>query len=116
MPNSGLLLANLGSPASPTEADVRAYLDEFLMDARILDMPWPLRWLIVKRIAAGDRQRAVRDALGVSITTVNRGAQQYRDGCGGFDLAFDVLRRTSFPDPRLPSPSPDDAAKNQEIP
>ncbi len=49
MPASGLLLANLGSPASPTEEDVRVYLDEFLMDSRILDMPYPLRRLIVKR-------------------------------------------------------------------
>ncbi len=45
----GLLLANLGSPDSPSESDVRAYLDEFLMDPRIIDMPYPLRWLIVKR-------------------------------------------------------------------
>ena len=45
----GVILANLGSPASPREEDVRVYLDEFLMDPRILDMPWPLRWLIVKR-------------------------------------------------------------------
>jgi ferrochelatase len=45
----GVLLANLGSPASPDEADVRAYLDEFLMDSRIIDMPYPLRWIIVKR-------------------------------------------------------------------
>ncbi len=44
----GLLLANLGSPLSPQEEDVRAYLHEFLMDPRILDMPTPLRWLIVR--------------------------------------------------------------------
>lgn len=46
----GVLLANLGSPASPNEADVRAYLDEFLMDPRIIDLPYPLRWFIVKRM------------------------------------------------------------------
>jgi len=46
----GVLLANLGSPASPDEADVRAYLDEFLMDPRIIDLPYPLRWFIVKRM------------------------------------------------------------------
>ncbi len=44
----GVLLANLGSPLSPTEPDVRAYLDEFLMDPRIIDLPYPLRWFIVK--------------------------------------------------------------------
>ncbi|HID35251.1 MAG TPA: ferrochelatase [Anaerolineae bacterium] len=49
MTSRGLLLANLGSPDSPSESDVRAYLDEFLMDPRIIDMPYPLRWLIVKR-------------------------------------------------------------------
>ena len=49
MTSRGLLLANLGSPDSPSESDVRAYLDEFLMDPRIIDLPYPLRWLIVKR-------------------------------------------------------------------
>jgi len=48
--NRGVLLANLGSPAAPTPNDVRAYLDEFLMDPRVMDMPYPLRWFIVKRL------------------------------------------------------------------
>ena len=46
----GVLLANLGSPAAPTPDDVRAYLDEFLMDPRVMDMSYPLRWFIVKRM------------------------------------------------------------------
>ncbi len=45
----GVLLANLGSPDSPNEEHVRVYLDEFLMDPRVLDLPYPLRWLVVKR-------------------------------------------------------------------
>lgn len=44
---TAVLLVNLGSPASPQIADVRAYLREFLMDERVLDAPYPLRWLIV---------------------------------------------------------------------
>lgn len=43
----GVLLVNTGSPASPDVADVRRYLDQFLMDGRVLDLPWPLRRLIV---------------------------------------------------------------------
>ena len=43
----GILLVNLGSPDSPSVPDVRRYLREFLMDARVLDMPWPLRFGIV---------------------------------------------------------------------
>jgi ferrochelatase len=43
----GVLLVNLGSPASPTVADVRTYLDEFLMDPWVVDLPWPARRLLV---------------------------------------------------------------------
>jgi protoporphyrin/coproporphyrin ferrochelatase len=45
--NKGVLLVNLGSPDSPSVADVRRYLREFLMDARVLDVNWLLRFCIV---------------------------------------------------------------------
>lgn len=44
----GILLVNLGSPDSPSVADVRRYLREFLMDERVLDMPQWKRRLIVE--------------------------------------------------------------------
>lgn len=47
MPSRGVLLVNTGSPDSPEVADVRRYLGQFLMDGRVLDLPWPLRRLIV---------------------------------------------------------------------
>jgi ferrochelatase len=47
MRNGGVLLVNIGSPASPAVGDVRGYLREFLMDRRVLDMPWPVRTAIV---------------------------------------------------------------------
>lgn len=43
----GILLVNLGTPASCSTADVRRYLNEFLMDPFVLDVPWALRRLIV---------------------------------------------------------------------
>lgn len=43
----GVLLMNLGSPDSPSVADVRKYLGEFLMDGRVIDAPWPIRYMIV---------------------------------------------------------------------
>lgn len=46
-PRRGVLLVNLGSPDSPTETDVRKYLDEFLMDPCVLDSPWPIRRFVV---------------------------------------------------------------------
>ena len=45
--NRAVLLVNLGTPSSPSAADVRRYLNEFLMDPYVLDVPWPLRRLIV---------------------------------------------------------------------
>jgi protoporphyrin/coproporphyrin ferrochelatase len=47
MNNRAVLLVNLGSPDSTSVEDVRAYLREFLMDGRVLDAPYPLRWGIV---------------------------------------------------------------------
>jgi protoporphyrin/coproporphyrin ferrochelatase len=45
--NKAVLLVNLGSPDSTAVGDVRRYLNEFLMDRRVIDTPWPLRRLIV---------------------------------------------------------------------
>ena len=45
-----ILLVNLGSPDSPSVPDVRRYLNEFLMDARVIDTPWLLRRLVVGMI------------------------------------------------------------------
>lgn len=42
-----VLLLNLGSPEAPTPEAVRPYLEEFLMDERVIDKPYWLRWLIV---------------------------------------------------------------------
>jgi ferrochelatase len=44
---TGVLLANLGSPAAPTTSAVRRFLKEFLWDPRVVDLPRPLWWLIL---------------------------------------------------------------------
>jgi ferrochelatase len=46
-PTRAVLLVNLGSPDSASVEDVRAYLREFLMDGRVLDAFYPVRWCIV---------------------------------------------------------------------
>src|SRR6476469_9508997 len=45
-----IILMNLGSPDSTEVKDVKRYLGEFLMDARVIDKPWLLRALLVKGI------------------------------------------------------------------
>ncbi|MCI0536597.1 MAG: ferrochelatase, partial [Verrucomicrobiales bacterium] len=47
MSKQAVLLVNLGSPDSPRVPDVRRYLREFLMDGRVIDAPWPIRFGIV---------------------------------------------------------------------
>jgi ferrochelatase len=49
---TGVLLVNLGTPDSPKTADVRKYLREFLMDKRVIDIPFISRWLLVNLIIA----------------------------------------------------------------
>jgi ferrochelatase len=46
----GVLLVNLGTPDSPATADVRKYLDEFLMDERVIDINVVSRALLIKGI------------------------------------------------------------------
>ena len=46
---------NLGSPDSTAVPDVQRYLNEFLMDKRVIDYPYLLRWLLVTRIIVPKR-------------------------------------------------------------
>ena len=47
---TGILLINLGSPEAPTASAVRPYLREFLSDPRVIDIPAPLRWLLLNAV------------------------------------------------------------------
>lgn len=53
----GVLLVNLGSPKSTDPKDVKKYLDQFLMDERVIDVPWLLRAFIVKGIVLNTRPK-----------------------------------------------------------
>jgi ferrochelatase len=57
MPKRAVLLANLGSPNSPAVGDVRRYLREFLGDERVLDLPAPLRWLLLETVILRTRPK-----------------------------------------------------------
>jgi ferrochelatase len=53
----GVLLVNLGSPESPTAKDVKPYLDQFLMDKYVIDVPFLLRALLVRGIILQTRPK-----------------------------------------------------------
>ncbi len=66
----GFLLMNTGSPDSPGIADVRRYLGQFLMDPYVVDLPWPMRALLVHGIILRTRPKKTASAY-QSIWTEN---------------------------------------------
>lgn len=58
----GVLLVNLGSPDSTNPTDVKKYLDEFLMDPRVIDVPKWARILLVRGIILNTRPKKSAEA------------------------------------------------------
>ncbi len=80
--NKAVLLVNLGSPDSCEVDDVRRYLDEFLMDGRVIDVPRWLRHIIVrwfilpKRPAdSAEAYKAIWTDEGSPLITISRKVQ-----------------------------------------
>ena len=59
---TGILLINLGTPDEPTIPAVRRYLDEFLMDPYVIDIPAAVRFALVKGIILRFRPRQSAEA------------------------------------------------------
>lgn len=53
----GVLLINLGTPDSPQKKDVRKYLREFLIDKRVIDIPFLFRLMLLYLIILPFRTR-----------------------------------------------------------
>ena len=64
MSKRGVLLINLGSPDSPSVRDVRRYLRQFLMDGRVLDVNWLVRFCVVHFAILPSRPQQSAAALG----------------------------------------------------
>lgn len=58
MTNRAVLLANLGSPDQPEIKEVRRYLNQFLMDPYVIQLPWLFRRLIVSLFVLPSRPKA----------------------------------------------------------
>jgi len=59
MTRKGVLLVNLGTPDSPTWNGLRTYLNQFLTDRRVIDLPWLFRNMLFKGIVVPIRSRRV---------------------------------------------------------
>ena len=62
MSQKGILLVNLGSPRSTKVEDVKEYLDEFLMDEKVIDYRWFFRALLVRGIILNTRPKKSAEA------------------------------------------------------
>lgn len=51
-PKKGIFLVNLGTPDDPSTNSVRRYLRQFLMDGRVIDIPYLNRWMLINLIIA----------------------------------------------------------------
>jgi len=57
MGRKGVLLMNVGTPDEPTVDSVKQYLKEFLLDPDVIDIPAPLRHLLVRGIILRTRPK-----------------------------------------------------------
>lgn len=54
----GLMINNIGTPASAAVHDVKTYLDEFLMDPDVIPLPYPLRFILVRGLITPRRSHS----------------------------------------------------------
>ena len=59
MSRDGVLLMNVGTPDEPTVASVKTYLREFLLDPDVIDIPAPLRHVLVRGIILRTRPKKI---------------------------------------------------------
>jgi protoporphyrin/coproporphyrin ferrochelatase len=70
---TGVLLVNIGTPASTSVPDVREYLRQFLGDARVVDLnPW-IKWFVLNVFILPSRPRESAEAY-ASIWDADRGS------------------------------------------
>ena len=87
-----VLFTNLGSPDSPTIPDVRRYLEQFLMDPYVIQLPWLLRRLIVSLFVLPTRP--ARSAHAYQSIWTDRGSPLI---ALSMDLLQAVQQRTTLP-------------------
>ena len=68
MSRDGILLMNVGTPDEPTVDSVKTYLREFLLDPDVIDIPAPLRHLLVRGIFLRPRPKILGKILTITLS------------------------------------------------
>jgi len=104
MSKQGVLLINLGSPDSTSVPDVRKYLREFLMDPRVLDAPWPVRWCVVnlailprRPAESAEAYKKVWTQEGSPLVATSRNIQRALQTRAGGAFAVELAMRYQSP-------------------
>lgn len=75
MSKTGIVLFNIGTPASYEVPDVKRYLQTFLMDKDVINLPFLLRWILVNGIIAP--RRSVYSAANYKKVWMKEGSPLY---------------------------------------
>ena len=104
MNKKGVLLINLGSPDSTSVPDVRKYLGEFLMDPRVLDAPWPIRWCVVhlailpkRPVQSAEAYKEIWTKEGSPLVATSRNVQRELQRRVGDSLVVELAMRYQSP-------------------
>ncbi|QES89570.1 ferrochelatase [Rhizosphaericola mali] len=104
MAKKGLILMNLGSPASTKVSDVRKYLREFLMDEKVLDLPYLGRFMLVNCIIApfrapksAEAYRSIWTKDGSPLITLTKDLKAALDGM--VPESIEIVMRYGHPSP-----------------
>jgi ferrochelatase len=102
----GLLLVNLGSPDAPDVPAVKAYLDQFLSDRRVVEIP-PLLWQpLLKLVILNTRPKTTaanyakiwdREANESPLKLITRRQAELLEGAFGPDVIVDHAMRYGNP-------------------
>ena len=109
MAETAILLTNLGSPDSCEVKDVKTYLDEFLMDERVIDVPYLLRLLLVKGIIVPFR--ASKSAAKYATIWTKDGSPLVHTTKQLAELVADYTGMPTYICMRYANPNPQDALK-----
>lgn len=92
MAKQAIVLMNLGSPDSPNVPDVKKYLREFLMDEKVIDIPFIARTLLVKGIIVPFR--SPKSAHAYQSIWTDQGSPLITNT---IDLKIALEKKTDFP-------------------
>ncbi len=100
----GIIIMNLGTPDSTKVSDIKKYLDEFLMDKKVMDYPYLYRWLLVKKIITPRRSPKSAEAYksiwwpeGSPLRVISERVRVALEECSG--LPVELTMRYGNPTP-----------------